>query len=384
MPAIKNPVVDKVRSARKRYGAWAALWGLLTALYATGRDEEANRLKRGIENYTPEQVLDAALSLPDLGRAGEVLVGWAAHRYHIVEQKHDMRARWELQDLLSRAAHPVLEWTKRARPRPNLFDYSVEDAYEAAKLFLGGREKAPARQGPVFYRFDDGWTVQDLNTRALLVDEGNHQNNCVGQLVHGYPGRVERGEIKIYSLRDPDGDPHVTMTWDTRWNQLIEASADGNEKIEDREILDRLVEFAHHVGMNDVQMFLAGFVPAKDVELADADLQNAYLVGLDMDALDLRNTNLSESQLSHTSLMDCNLQNANLSKAVMYEAQLRWSDMSHANLTGATLNYSNLTEVDLSNANLEGATFAHAYYNANTMWPDGFDPVAAGATLIDD
>jgi uncharacterized protein YjbI with pentapeptide repeats len=50
-----------------------------------------------------------------------------------------------------------------------------------------------------------------------------------------------------------------------------------------------------------------------------------------------------------------------------------------ANLSGAVLWGANLSGADLTGANLSGAK-----YNADTTWPEGFDPVAAGAELVED
>ena len=47
-------------------------------------------------------------------------------------------------------------------------------------------------------------------------------------------------------------------------------------------------------------------------------------------------------------------------------------------LAGTTLRGASLYEANLSGADLGGAC-----YNANTLWPEGFDPEAAGARLVD-
>ena len=44
-------------------------------------------------------------------------------------------------------------------------------------------------------------------------------------------------------------------------------------------------------------------------------------------------------------------------------------------------------EVDLggwTGANPKGANLSGAKYNADTKWPEGFDPAAAGAVLVKD
>ena len=42
-----------------------------------------------------------------------------------------------------------------------------------------------------------------------------------------------------------------------------------------------------------------------------------------------------------------------------------------------------LRDIDLSDADLSGARLSSAKYSANTQWPEGFDPVAAGAVPDD-
>lgn len=55
--------------------------------------------------------------------------------------------------------------------------------------------------------FDDGSFVAELTTAQSLKTEGAEMGHCVG----GYWSRVQSGDTKIVSLRDPDGRPHVTI-----------------------------------------------------------------------------------------------------------------------------------------------------------------------------
>ena len=89
------------------------------------------------------------------------------------------------------------------------------------------------------------------------------------------------------------------------------------------------------------------------------DCRGAILVGAD----------LSHFDLSGADLTDADLSDADLSGAILWNAGLNGADLSGA---------------DLSNANLVGAMLRLAKYNANTKWPFGFDPEAAGAVLVDD
>ena len=60
-------------------------------------------------------------------------------------------------------------------------------------------------------------------------------------------------------------------------------------------------------------------------------------------------------------------------------ADLKYLDLSEVNLKGAGLRGAFLWDANLTRAYLVGAM-----YNANTKWSEDFDPVAAGAVLVED
>jgi len=57
------------------------------------------------------------------------------------------------------------------------------------------------------------------------------------------------------------------------------------------------------------------------------------------------------------------------------------ANLQGVNLTGAYLSRANLTMAFLKGANLEGANLVGAKANEDTIWPEGFDPEAAGVTF---
>ena len=77
--------------------------------------------------------------------------------------------------------------------------------------------------------------------------------------------------------------------------------------------------------------------------------------------------------------------------ADLRRADLFGADLEGVDLSGADLNEANLYEADLSGADLSGADLGGALLsgvnligaraNKNTVWPEGFDPVAAGVTF---
>ena len=50
---------------------------------------------------------------------------------------------------------------------------------------------------------------------------------------------------------------------------------------------------------------------------------------------------------------------------------------------GAILTGADLTGADLRRANLTWAALTGTHYDEHTQWPEGFDPVAAGAVLVE-
>ena len=95
-------------------------------------------------------------------------------------------------------------------------------------------------------------------------------------------------------------------------------------------------------------------------------------------ASNLTNANLSGANLTSAELFQTTLTNANLSGANLTFAFLNTSTLTNANLSGANLKNTWLSEVfDLSTATFDTATV----YNQWTVFPDEFDPAAAGLTL---
>ena len=81
------------------------------------------------------------------------------------------------------------------------------EAWHEAMLKTEGRRLGAADQGSVTYRWSDGWTAQFLDTPELLEAEGEAMQNCIAD----YWDEVDRGDSVIVSLRNPRGQPRVTI-----------------------------------------------------------------------------------------------------------------------------------------------------------------------------
>jgi len=77
---------------------------------------------------------------------------------------------------------------------------SLARARKASKGIMDGARK-------LFDLGDGAAFAAELTTQGALQAEGRAMGHCVG----GYWNRVQSGETRIVSLRDPDGHPHVTI-----------------------------------------------------------------------------------------------------------------------------------------------------------------------------
>lgn len=101
----------------------------------------------------------------------------------------------------------------------------------------------------------------------------------------------------------------------------------------------------------------------RGADLRGADLGSADLAGAGLDEADLRDARLTEAELGF----------ANLRQAVLAGADLRGAVLLHNNAVGANLRGADLRSVS-------GMCFVdadRAFYDDDTQWPDGFDPLAA-------
>lgn len=85
---------------------------------------------------------------------------------------------------------------------------------------------------------------------------------------------------------------------------------------------------------------------------------------------DLREAKLKDADLTGADLRDANFQGADLRNVVFTAALLQGADLSGTDLRSAYLN-----------ATLDRVTFTNALYSYLTIFPKGFDPVAAGMIL---
>ena len=88
-------------------------------------------------------------------------------------------------------------------------------------------EAALKQAGKVVHRFADGWTVNKLTSRAALEAEGKTMAHCI----KGYGDAVMEGRTEVYSIRDPEGRPKVTIDVETATREVGQIKLKANRTI---------------------------------------------------------------------------------------------------------------------------------------------------------
>ena len=142
--------------------------------------------------------------------------------------------------------------------------------------------------------------------------------------------------------------------------------------------------------------------------LDGADLTKASLYKADLTGVRMVGANLSQATLTWTILRDADLTNATLTEARPFGADFTGTDLVAADLSGAIFERAVLRGTDLSNARLVGTILKRAvlsgtvlfgadltdadlsessihwpFADQETLWPEGFDPEAAGIVVQD-
>lgn len=110
--------------------------------------------------------------------------------------------REHVYDQLARRLNLIAQWAKKNGV--DIMKMSAEEVLQASADFVA---KGAVERGEVVLRFESGWTAQRLTTPKALKDEGKAMSHCVGT----YCEAVANEESVIYSIRDPDDVPYVTI-----------------------------------------------------------------------------------------------------------------------------------------------------------------------------
>jgi uncharacterized protein YjbI with pentapeptide repeats len=149
-----------------------------------------------------------------------------------------------------------------------------------------------------------------------------------------------------------------------------------------------------------VVLFKANLIGA---DLSKANLSKANLNGANLIGANLSKANLIETDFSAVDFSRFDFNELSPTDLVTYKLVVRFTflgrmllsseelspenqsqmNVQGADLSGADLSGADLSGADLSGADLSGADLSGAKYTMETIWPAGFDPARAGATLVE-
>jgi hypothetical protein len=129
----------------------------------------------------------------------------------------------------------------------------------------------------------------------------------------------------------------------------------------------------------------------REARLPSADLHYSDLSGADLSGADLRLVDLTGTCLAAAALIGANLHQADLRTGILWyvrldDADLRGTDLTGADLSGARLLRTRLEQADLRGADLSGTELSSVHLDGavadpTTIWPERFDPRAAGVSV---
>jgi hypothetical protein len=206
-------------------------------LYATGHDARANALlqeaqARGQAGMDLDEIIAYARPIGDT--PFDKFIPWA---YREFARLGDVRPDDYIAaaNALASVAPHLLAWQRKAKVDLNRLH--LDAVVAAIEAWLAENRRDPALPGRVVYRFANGWAVHQLSTEAQIVSEGVAMLHCMRDPAKDYTARATcapgtfTGAANIYSLRDPDGVPFVTLMQTRPGGRFIEVRSVGNKAV---------------------------------------------------------------------------------------------------------------------------------------------------------
>ncbi len=129
----------------------------------------------------------------------------------------------------------IHDWYRNVNP--DISSYSAQEATlssdEWHRMMAGkgkGKRYEPTKPESIIYGPEwqnlawQGWTIQKVVSENDLLAEGNKMDHCVGSFCKG----VEDKSIIIYSLRDPQNNPKVTIETDGSGKEVEQIQGNSN------------------------------------------------------------------------------------------------------------------------------------------------------------
>lgn len=99
--------------------------------------------------------------------------------------------------------------------------------------------------------------------------------------------------------------------------------------------------------------------------------------------LDFSNAIINFSDFSNSKIIGTKFVNSKLAGAIFSNSEIKSSNFSNSLLLQSEFKNCKFNGVNFTNACLDQTNFQNVRYTNNTIWPEGFDPIAAGAIIVD-
>ena len=153
--------------------------------------------------------------LPDLGKLGTDMVKFKPTTKLTADLEH------------------AIAWLKTFPPSKDL-NFTVPQAVKQGNLLIQTQNhNASGDEGDiqVLHTFKDGFTFVSCLDAQSIKREGKLMNHCVGSEAQGYIRDVAKGTLQIWSLRDPNNNPHCTIEYKVRTKTINQIKGKRNNGI---------------------------------------------------------------------------------------------------------------------------------------------------------
>jgi serine/threonine-protein kinase len=240
-----------------------------------------------------------------------------------------------------------------------MLEVSVRSRYQTAKDVLKALEIEPylesLAQG-LLVKSDKEPTFNRPEDSALLTSHPSVGATGVAQVAAAIRARRAKDAAAKSSLPNSHSHSHISPVSQSKVIRRLDS--------------ETLIK-AYQKGRRDFALHNLNLLNLQGVDLSDTNFHSAQLQNTN-----LQGANLHNSDFGKASLTRANLRDANLSKAYFHQADLEGADLRGADLSNAYLSNANLRGANLCGANLTGAKItdeqlALAKTNWMTIRPNG-------------
>ena len=158
---------------------------------------EPSDYRDDLEACTPDEA-ERAVVMIDVQTDHTIDLSVAA----LMKAKHAIEREWDTGETFDVYA----DWDKIA-------EAVQESLNEIGRPVEEDRPGTPPPEERVTYRFSDGFYIQEL-ANSDLPGEGEELHHCIWKPEQGYVKALQKGWIRVFSLRRPSGKPLITFAFD--------------------------------------------------------------------------------------------------------------------------------------------------------------------------